>query len=189
MRNTWIFIFLLTLFPAVYNAAYSQKKVGGVTVPQTLPQSGNLTLNGAGIREKYFFDLYVGALYLKSKSTDASQILSSNDPIGIRLHIISDKITSKKMEESVREGFTKSTGGNTTPYKDKIDKLISAFKEDVKVGDIYDIIYTPEGGTKVYKNNALKIHIQGQDFKKVLFGIWLGSSPVDSDLKSDMMGK
>lgn len=190
MRFQPIFYTLYLAIALFTTESFAQKNIGGITIPQTL-KAGNetLTLNGAGIREKYFFDLYVGALYLKTASSNAPQILDANEPVAIRLHIISDKITSKKMEESVREGFKKSTGNNTAPYQEKIDKLISAFKEDVKVGDIYDIIYTPAGGTKIYKNNTLKSEASGQDFKKVLFGIWLGSDPADEDLKKDMLGK
>ena len=82
-----------------------------------------------------------------------------------------------------------STNGNTAPYKDNIDTFISVFKDNIKIGDVYDIIYTPEEGTKVYKNKELKSTVKGLDFKKVLFGIWLGNKPADKDLKTGMLGK
>jgi len=82
-----------------------------------------------------------------------------------------------------------STNGNTAPYKDKIDTFISVFKDNIKINDVYDIIYTPGEGTKVYKNKELKSTVKGLDFKKVLWGIWLCNKPADKDLKTGMLGK
>jgi len=40
-------------------------EVGGVAVDEKLAIDGqSLVLNGDGIRDKWFFDLYVGSLYL-----------------------------------------------------------------------------------------------------------------------------
>lgn len=46
------------------NFAFSNE-IAGVQIPQNLT---NLNLNGAGVRSKLFFDLYVGALYLEEKN-------------------------------------------------------------------------------------------------------------------------
>ena len=39
------------------------------------------------------------------------------------------------------------------------------------------------------KNGVKKGTIEGLDFKKALFGIWLGNKPADDDLKDGMLGK
>ena len=44
-------------------------------------------------------------------------------------------------------------------------------------------------GVVVYKNGVKKGSIDGQDFKKALFGIWLCDKPADKDLKDEMLGK
>ena len=93
----------------------------------------------------------------------------------------------KRMEEAVEEGFRKSTGGKQDTYKDKITQFEKAFKEPIKVGDIFDIVYTAET-IFVYKNNTLKAEVKGLDFKKAVFGIWLGNDPADTDLKEGMLG-
>ena len=92
------------------------------------------------------------------------------------------------MIEAVDEGFKKSTGGNTTPLKDKIEKFKNSFSDEIKKGDVFDIVYTGEK-ISVYKNNTLKSEIEGLDFKKAVFGIWLGNDPADSNLKDGMLGK
>jgi hypothetical protein len=47
----------------------------------------------------------------------------------------------------------------------------------------------PDEGVVVYKNGSKKGSIDGYDFKRALFGIWLGDKPADDDLKAGMLGK
>jgi len=148
----------------------------------------NLVLNGEGVRDKFFIDLYVGGLYLEEKSTNAKEILESKKSMNIRLHIVSSLITSKKMEDATREGFEKSTNGNIGPIKEDIELFISVFKEEIKENDVYDIFYSSATGVQVYKNQKLKTTIVGLEFKKALFGIWIGKNPAQNSLKEDMLG-
>jgi hypothetical protein len=92
------------------------------------------------------------------------------------------------MTEGIKEGFGRSTGGNAAPIQDKIDAFIKVFNEPIKVDDIFKLVYIPGEGVKVYKNETYKATTAGIDFKKSLFGIWLGNNPADDDLKEDMLG-
>jgi len=183
-------LFLLFSAMLIITSTGYAKEIAGANLPDSIA-AGNevLVLNGAGVRTKLFIKAYAGGLYLKQKSGDVNSIINADETMAVKLHIISKMITSKRMEESTREGFNNSTNGNTAPYKDRIDAFISTFKENIKIGDVYDIIYTPAEGTKVYKNKELKCTAKGLDFKKVLFGIWIGSKPADKDLKAGMLGK
>ena len=164
-------------------------EIEDVQFPNTFTAgSHSVTLNGGGVREKMWIDLYVGALYLPEKSSDAASIMDANEPQVIRLHIVSTLITSEKMVEAVEEGFDNSTGGKKADLRTEIDNFIAAFKDEIKENDIYEIIYTPEKGTEVYKNGSLKGTIAGLKFKKALFGIWLGEDPADDDVKEGMLG-
>jgi hypothetical protein len=109
--------------------------------------------------------------------------------MALRLHIVSGMITSKKMTDAIDEGFKKSTGGNITLFKIEIAKYKSFFAEEIKKNDIFDIIYVPAEGISVFKNESLKGTIPGFDFKKAVFGIWLGEKPADSKLKKRMLGQ
>lgn len=149
----------------------------------------NLVLNGQGTRDKFFIDLYVGGLYLKEKSSDYQTIIDSDSMMNIKLHIVSSLITSKKMEDGTREGFTKSTEENIEPIKEKIETFLAVFLEEIKENDIYDFLYIPSTGVQIYKNSELKETIAGLEFKKALFGIWIGKDPAQSSLKEDMLGK
>lgn len=166
------------------------KEVAGIGIPESL-DAGQVTLmlNGAGVRNKLIIKLYVGGLYLEQKSNDAETIITADEPMAIRLHIISSMITSQKMEEATREGFSKSTSGRIEPVRDQIEKFISVFKDEIKENDIYDFIYSPGKGTDVYKNAEYHSSIEGLLFKQALFGIWLCDKPAQMSLKNDMLGK
>jgi len=149
----------------------------------------NLILNGQGTRDKFFIDLYVGGLYLKEKSSNSQTIINADEEMNIRLHIVSSLITSKKMEDGTREGFNKATHDNIEPIKEKIETFLAVFMEEIKENDIYDFLYIPSVGVQIYKNNELKKTIASLEFKKALFGIWIGENPAQDSLKENMLGK
>jgi hypothetical protein len=186
MKKQIITFFVLIATAMTMNA---QKTVAGVKVDDKLAIEGqNLVLNGVGTRVKMFMDMYVGALYVEKKSTNANEIMASKDGAAIRLTIVSGLISSDKMIDAVTEGFENSTGGKTAPLKSKIDKFISFFKDEIKKGDVFTMVNTDEG-VVVYKNNTKKGTIEGNDFKKALFGIWLSAKPADKNLKKAMLGQ
>jgi hypothetical protein len=50
--------------------------VDGILVANTAEVGGTqLVLNGAGLRTKFFFHVYVGALYLRARTTDRVRAL------------------------------------------------------------------------------------------------------------------
>ena len=166
------------------------EEIGGINMPASM-QTGQtqLMLNGAGVRTKFFMDLYVGGLYLKEKSQDAKAVIETDEPMAIKLHIVSSMITSKKMEKATRKGFENATGGNIEAIKVQIEEFISVFKEEIKEGDIFDLIYVPEKGVEVSKNSEPRSTIEGLPFKKAMFGIWLSNKPAQKSLKKAMLGE
>lgn len=185
MKNLLAIILLILTITSV-NA---QKKVGDVTIPVKVNFSEtNLELNGAGIREKYWMDMYVGALYLEKTTNNATTIINDDKTMAIKLHIVSSLITAEKMISAVDEGFKKATKGKQAELKAEIDKFKAVFTPGINKEDIYDFVYIPEKGTVIYKNNKPASTIKGLAFKKALFGIWLCGEPADDDLKAAMLG-
>tara|TARA_R110002049_G_scaffold41162_2_gene124365 strand:- start:3268 stop:3831 length:564 start_codon:yes stop_codon:yes gene_type:complete len=173
----------------VITTSFAQTEISGVTPEKTIKVGDQtLTFNGAGLREKFFLDLYVGSLYLEAKSTDSKFIMSANSSMAITLDIVSDLITSEKMIDAINEGFKNSTNNNTAALSTKIQSFKDAFKEEIKEGDDFTIYYTKAEGTVVLKNSKKIKSIEGLDFKRALFGIWLCDEPADEDLKEGMLG-
>ena len=168
----------------------AQVTINDVTLPATMKAGdGSINLNGGGVRKKLFFKLYVGGLYLTTKSANAKAIIDADEAMAVKLEITSAMISSDNMSEAINEGFEKSTGGNVAPLKTKISQFVDTFKKsEIVEGNVFDIIYVPGTGVQSYKDGKLQSTIDGMDFKKALFGIWLGHEPADDNLKDAMLG-
>ncbi|MDY0163911.1 chalcone isomerase family protein [Desulfobotulus sp.] len=168
--------------------AMATQKVGSVDLPLRITVDGeDLALNGAGIRKRAFMNLYVGALYVQQKNNNAGAIIQADAPMAIRLHITSGMITRERMLDAINEGFTAATGGKTDSIKSQIDALNACFHDEIKEGDTIELAYAPATGVTMRKNGESRGNIEGLDFKKALFAIWLGDKPADSGLKKAML--
>ena len=178
-----MFVFGLTL-----SATSQDIKSHGVTFPAKIKIGDKVVkYNGSGLREKYFIDLYVGALYLKAQSSNAAKIISADEEMCIRIKLVSDKVTRDKFVSSVDEGFSNSTTGSAS--KTEIAAFKKCFSKPFKSGDDIILIYKPGIGVQVYMNGEKLGTQKGLEFKKALWGIWFGSSPADKGLKEAMLGK
>ncbi len=167
----------------------AQIRVGKAILPYEETYGGvELKLNGAGIREMLWIDLYAGGLYLKKKSKNPLEILDADETMFIKLNIVSDLVTQKKMIKAVKDGFRKATFGNTKSLDERINKFIKFFNEPIIKNDIFDIVYIKDVGVKAFKNEKELGVIEGRDFKYALFKIWLGDEPASEAIKKGMLG-
>lgn len=189
MRKKVLFLILASLF--VFSSVAYAKTVSGVDIEDTM-KAGNATLilNGAGVREKFFTNIYVAGLYLTAKSSDYKQIMAQDESMAIKIKITSKLITAERFKEACEEGFERSTNGNTKPLRPKIDLAYTAFSQKFNVGDVYDLIYIKGTGTNFYKNGKFITTVDGLDFKAALFGIWIIDKPSHKNkkLRSGMLG-
>jgi hypothetical protein len=58
---------------------------------------------------------------------------------------------------------------------------------DMKTGQRVVLTYTPGAGVEVTVNRAVKGTIQGDDFARALFAIWLGDPP-NPEVKLGLLG-
>ena len=178
-----LIVFGLLVSPSSANALETS------AMPNVLEQGGEtLVLNGAGARTKLFLKMYMAGLYVQKKTGNATNLMEADAPMLIRLQIVSDLITEKRMSEATEEGFQKSTKGQMDPIRTRVDEFIRVFRAGIEKGDIFDIHYQPGTGVKVSRNGQVKTTIAGLDFKKALVGIWLSEDPVQEDLKSALLG-
>lgn len=168
--------------------SFAQTEVAGVELPNSFEiDEAELNLNGAGVREKFWMDMYAGGLYTTQKMNNAQKVMNADAPMVIKLHIVSGLISSDKMSSAVEEGFENSTKGNMKPFRAKIDKFKSFFSEEISKNDVFDITYSPSIGVVVFKNKKELGNIEGLEFKKALFGIWFCDKPADKDLMKGML--
>ncbi len=184
-KITFVLVAILSL-----TSATAQIRVGNKAVlpyEQTFAET-ELKLNGAGLREMLWIDLYAGGLYLQNQSKDPKTILDADETMSIKLNIVSGFVTQKKMIKAVRDGFQKATFNNTKSLDERINKFIKFFSEPIVKNDIFDLVYIKGEGVKAYKNEKELGIIEGRDFKYALFKIWLGDEPASESLKKGMLG-
>jgi Chalcone isomerase-like len=86
-------IMLVGLLAALGVETAVAKECHGINVPeQAQVQASPLMLNGLGLRQATMLkvNVYVAALYVAQKSTDANAILASNTPKKLVLHFVRD---------------------------------------------------------------------------------------------------
>jgi hypothetical protein len=173
---------LLALFLSVAEAG----TYAGVTMPDSVSSSGGtLVLNGMGLREKFFFDIYVGGLYLPAKSSDASSIIAQDTAKRIQMKFVYSKVTKDQMIETFEENFNKNPAASALSSQ---RQQLYAVAQDMVSGDTMMIDYVPGAGTTISVNGTPKVTIAGYEFMKALFTIYLGPSPAYGPLKEGMLG-
>lgn len=156
--------------------------------PTTLTfDNQSLQLGGVGTRTKFFVDVYDAGLYLKSAGQSAEQIIQTDQPTAIRLVITSKLITGKKMAKATRDGFKQAAGDELASIEGEMNRLVDAFKDKIRLGDYFDLVYIPGKGTSVIKNGETKTRVEGLKFKQILFSIWLGDKPVQKSMRKALL--
>ncbi|WP_130733923.1 chalcone isomerase family protein [Flavobacterium sp. J27] len=188
-------IILLLAFLVSYSS-FSQDEldVDGIKIKKHIKvrDSGGktkLVLNGYGIRDKMWINLYVQALYLTEKSDDPKKILDSDETIATRLYVTSSLVTREKLIKAIEEGIEKSYQSEIEPLRERMHKFMSFFENVTEKGYL-EFVYSKEDvKTYVFINDKLTGEIEGLDFRKALFGIWLEDRCVDRTLKKRLLGK
>lgn len=173
------------------SSSFAQTKVGEATLPNTVTVGEhNLELNGAGIREKLWFDLYACGLYVGKKGASAKEIVDADSPMLIKLEILSSLVSKKKLVEAFKDGIDESNEiSDVNRLNKKIELFLQFIKGDIVKGDVFDIAYSPNTGLKLLKAGKELGKIEGLDFKKLVFNIWLSKTSVDDDLKNKLVKK
>jgi len=164
------------------------RDVADVDIAENASVGGQqLILNGAGIRRKFFFKIYVGALYLKSPLTSTREVLDDPNPKRVHMHFLYDEVSSKKLVDGWQEGFENNlTEAEMAAVQTRLTKFNNLFT-DMRKGDSIDFDFAPATGVSVTINGQQKGEIKGEDFSRALLLVWLGNEPADSSLKDAML--
>jgi chalcone isomerase-like protein len=164
-------------------------EAAGVKLNDKVNIAGNdLVLNGAGVRTRVVFKVYVASLYLPKKASDLQGVLAQQ-PRHIELDMLRT-LTADQLVDALNEGLeANNTPAEMAAIKAQTDQLAAtmyAFKE-VKEGDVVTLDFV-DGGTRVGLNGQPKGVIAGDAFNAALTKVWLGDKPVQADLKKALLG-
>ncbi len=192
IRSLSINLQLLMIFllgSLLYSQNAMSAEIAGVKIPDSVQiNTETLLLNGAGIRTKFFFDIYIGSLYLKTKETSTEKIINSPLTKRINLHFLYKEVDREKLTDGWTTGFKNNNSEKLfTALKKRLDKFNSYFIT-MRSGDSLQLDFINSNTTKITINNQLKGEISGADFQQALLRVWLGDDPADYDLKEALLG-
>ena len=181
--------------PLVLCAAFAVHgaEVGGIQIADTVRIGvADVVLNGAGIRTRAIFKVYVGALYLPEKKGLAAEVLAIKGPKRIALHMLRD-LSAEQLGSALNEGLAANlTEAEIVRFKGQIDELkatmdaVGAAKEK----SVVTLDFVPDAGIRIALDGASKGKpIASEDFYRALLKIWLGDKPVERSLKAAMLGQ
>ena len=180
----------LLLTGLLFSPLTSAREVAGIDIPETVQLAAGtppLVLNGAGIRKKFFFKIYVAGLYLPSRQTTTEVILDMPGPKRVHMHFLYKEVERDKLVTGWQEGFENNLETNEF---EKVASRLAKFNQLFRTmhrGDVIDLDYQPEEGTQVLFNGELQGRIEGDDFYAALLQVWLGQQPADADLKTALL--
>lgn len=166
------------------------KKIADVQIEDKITNSEGveLKLNGAGIRKKLFFKIYIAELYLENQQQEAKGVFADEGARRIVMHFLYDKVGKDKLVEGWKEGFSSNVDPESQKVlQPRIDVFNAMFDEDMVKGELIVFDYLPGKGTSVTIKGKDRGIIEGKDFNDALLAIWLGKKPVSSDLREELL--
>jgi hypothetical protein len=168
-------------------------ELAGVKVEEAMSLKGNpLILNGAGIRYKAIFKVYVASLYLGKKASTPEEVLAQPGAkhFGVTmLRNIDANELGKLFTRGMEDNMPKAEFAKVIPSVLRMSQMFSDYK-NLKTGDTFTIDWLPGVGTVI----SIKGKPYGEPFKEpeffnALLRIWLGPNPADWQLKDALLGK
>jgi hypothetical protein len=187
MRTSRIHVIAVASALTLIATAAESARVEGIEFPDELMLGEQpLELRGTALlRYRIIFRAYAAALYLKP-DTNASRVL---DDVPRRLEIeYFWSIPASGFIEATLDGIRKNVDAETWerlgPKIEQFEKLY----RDVEPGDRYQLTYLPNVGTELALNGTSQGRVEGAEFSRALFSIWLGAEPFDESLKRQLLG-
>ncbi len=176
---------LLLALPAV------AAEVEGVRLDdKTQVESRDLVLNGAGLRKRFVFNVYVIGLYLVEKKADAAAAIALAGPKRASIHMLRDvgaDTFTEALVEGLRANHSEADYRALEPRVNELAAIMAEIKE-AKKGMTIALDWTGSATRLVVDAKPAGKPIAGEDFYRALLRIWLGDKPVQSDLKKALLG-
>jgi hypothetical protein len=179
----------IALMAAAFSTAAAD--VAGVKLEEkTQLESRDLVLNGAGLRKRIFFNVYVIGLYLPEKKSDANSIMVLPGPKRAAIHMLRNvdaEQFSEALVDGLRANHTEEEYKALEPRVKELTDIMGEVKE-AKKGSTIALDWTGSVTRVSVNGQPVGKSIGGEDFYRALLRIWLGEKPVQEDLKRSLLG-
>jgi hypothetical protein len=185
LKMTLLLLSLVLLVPSFAFAA----TLADVKMDDKVVVNGqSLTLNGLGLRKKFFIKVYVGGLYLTAKSSNPAAILGADTPRRMVMHFLYG-VSKDQMCDAWEEGLEDNTPRASAEVKNAF-KTLCAWMEPIPKGNRLVLTYVPGTGTMVEVNGKMKGTLPGKPTGDAIVATWIGPKPaMGDDFKNAVLGK
>ena len=150
-----------------------------------------LSLNGAGLRKRAFFDVYAIGLYVAQRRTAATEVIALPGAKRVAIQMLRD-VGADQFSGALVDGMKENH--SEAEYKaldGRVQQLVAIMTQvkEAKNGMQMALDWVPAAGTRIsIDGKAVGAPIAGEDFYRALLRIWLGENPVSADLKKALLG-
>jgi long-chain acyl-CoA synthetase len=186
LRN-WV-VALLGLCVALAVPALALDVAGVKLDDRTTVGGQQLVLNGAGVRTRVMFKVYVASLYLPAKANAAAAVLAEG-PRRIQMNLLRT-LAPDQLVDALNDGMKENNSdAELAAVKTQTDQLMAIMRSlgEVKEGSVVTLDFV-DGATAVGLDGAARGTVSGDAFNRALTKIWLGDKPVQADLKKALLG-
>jgi Chalcone isomerase-like len=185
----WVLAGLLVSMSVVASAA----EIAGIKLDErTRLGTSELVLNGAGLRKRFFFKLYVAGLYLPEKRNSPVGVYALAGPKRASITLLRD-VPAQDLVDALIGGIRANTSLEEQPVlKARIDRLAANLLSIAwaRKGDVITVDWLPDVGTVTTLNGEAKGQsIPGYDVYRALLRVWIGDYPSSAGLKKALLGQ
>lgn len=179
---------IVTSILLVATGSIQARELKGVPVPEEISIAGrDCKLNGAGVLKWLLFSIYVAAAWMEEPTNDAQRALDSDQIKRIEATYLVNA-PGKDLMRGLGEELAKQPEAVRQTQRANHEMFLSFFAEGIRTGGSMRITYVPGKGTEVALNDKVKGVIEGLDFMKSVFAIWLGPNPTTKQIKHALLG-
>jgi len=164
-------------------------EVAGVKIDEQIRVAeAPLVLKGAGLRKRFFVQVYAMGLYVADRKADP---VTQPGAKRVAMHMLRDvgaDTFTAALVDGMRPNHDEATMKALEPRIARLGAIMAEMKE-AKKGMVILLDWVPGSGTQVtIEGKPAGKPIEGEDFYRALLRIWLGEKPVQDDLKKALLG-
>jgi hypothetical protein len=180
-------VFRLLLLLCLATPALAAEVAGVKIDDQTRVGDTELSLTGAGLRKRAFFQVYAIGLYVQDRKADP---ISQSGPKRVQIHMLRD-VSADTFTEALADGIKANhSEAQAKALEPRVRQLGAAIAEikEAKKGMTIALDWTGSATQLLIDGRPAGGPIEGEDFYRALLRIWLGDKPVQDDLKMSLLG-
>jgi len=181
-------LLLLLILPLYLATPAWAAEVAGVKIDDKARLADTeLSLTGAGVRKRVFFQVYAIGLYVGDPKADP---VSQPGPKRVQIHMLREVSAEQFIDAlaaGIKENHSEAQAKALEPRVKELGATMAAMKE-AKKGMTIALDWNGTATQLMVEGKPAGRPIDGEDFYRALLRIWLGEKPVQEDLKKALLG-